>query len=51
MADYKAWLPLNFELLGNPINWVIILLMVAIGGLAVSLIFHPNDAQGVTGNA
>lgn len=38
------WVPLNFELLGNPVNWVIVILMVAIAGLATSLIFHPNNA-------
>jgi hypothetical protein len=39
----KSWTPINFELAGNPVNWVIVLLMVAIAGLAVSLIFHPAD--------
>lgn len=35
--------PINFELAGNPVNWVIVLLMIAIAGLAMSLIFHPLD--------
>ena len=39
----KAWVPINTELAGNPVNWVIVVLMVAIAGLAVSLIFHPTD--------
>lgn len=42
----KSWTPLNFELAGNPVNWVIVVLMVAIAGLAVSLIFHPADQTG-----
>jgi hypothetical protein len=33
-------IPLNWELLKNPINWIILLLMVWIAGLALSLIFH-----------
>lgn len=40
MADIRSYLPLNFELIENPINWFIILLMLAIAGLAASLIFH-----------
>lgn len=42
----KTYTPVNFELAGNPVNWVIVLLMIAIAGLAVSLIFHPTDATG-----
>lgn len=33
------WLPLNFELLRNPYNWLVVGLMVAILGLAMHLIF------------
>ena len=33
-------LPLNMALLRNPLNWAIVLLMVAIGGLAVDLVFR-----------
>jgi len=43
----KNKIPLNFDLLANPVNWVIILLMVAIAGMAVNLIFSKPD----TGNA
>lgn len=43
MADPRDFLPINFELAGNPINWIVVLLMVAIAGLAVSLVFHPAD--------
>lgn len=42
----KQYTPINFELAGNPVNWVIVLLMVIIAGLAVSLIFHPADKTG-----
>lgn len=33
---------LNWELLANPWNWVIILLMVYIVGLASAAIFHKS---------
>lgn len=40
-------IPLNFGLLANPWNWIIILLMVYIVGLATAAIFHkqilPSD--------
>jgi len=39
----KNKIPLNFELMGNPVNWVIVLLMVAIAGLAVNLIFSNSS--------
>ncbi len=39
----KANTPLNLELIGNPVNWVIVVLMIAIAALAVSLIFHPDN--------
>lgn len=35
-------IPLNFALMKNPVNWIIVLLMVYIVGLAISLIFHKN---------
>lgn len=34
--------PLNFALLSNPWNWIIVLLMVYIVGLAFALLFHKN---------
>lgn len=40
----KSYIPINYELAGNPVNWVIIVLMVAIAGLAVSLIFNPASS-------
>lgn len=41
-----SYIPVNRDLAGNPVNWVIVVLMVAIAGLAVSLIFHPTDQTG-----
>jgi hypothetical protein len=42
----KAYTPINFELAGNPVNWVIVFLMVLFAGLALSLVFHPLDQTG-----
>lgn len=40
----KEKIPLNFEIIENPVNWVIVILMLAIAGLAVSLIFmQPSN--------
>lgn len=38
-------LPINWALIGNPYNWIIVVLMVAIGGLALAAIF-PSAATG-----
>ncbi|MDE2019994.1 MAG: hypothetical protein KGJ13_06650 [Patescibacteria group bacterium] len=45
MDSVKKYTPLNFELMGNPVNWVILFLMVLFAGLALSLVFHPTDAK------
>lgn len=42
MEKIKAYIPLNLELMANPINWVIITLMVLIAGLGLSLIMSPT---------
>lgn len=39
----KAYAPINTELAGNWVNWIIVFLMVAIAGLALSLLFTPAD--------
>lgn len=39
----RSYMPLNFDLMGNPVNWVIVFLMIAVAGLAVNLIFHPAN--------
>lgn len=41
--EIKENLPLNFELLSNPVNWVIVGLMVLIAGFSLSLIFHREE--------
>lgn len=35
----NKYIPLNFALLANPLNWVIVTLMVAIAGLGLAVIF------------
>jgi hypothetical protein len=39
MEKIKNFIPLNFELLSNPINWVIVTLMVLVAGMALAHIF------------
>lgn len=41
----RDYIPLNFELMANPINWVIIYLMVIIAGLGLSLIFPATPTS------
>lgn len=36
------YLPLNLVIMGNPLNWIIIPLMVLFSGLAMSYVFHPG---------
>lgn len=38
--------PINTELAGNPVNWLIVFLMVAISGLALSLVFSKVNPTG-----
>lgn len=42
------WLPVNFTLIKNPVNWGIILLMVLIGGLGADIILSALKDQGTT---
>jgi hypothetical protein len=38
-------MPINWELAGNPVNWVIIPVMLAFGGFAVSLVVNGFDIE------
>jgi len=42
------WIPINWELIANPVNWAIILLMLAIGGIALHIVmpdyFNKSDS-------
>ena len=41
----RKYIPLNFALMANPINWVIITLMVLLAGMAFALVFHPANSE------
>lgn len=45
METLKSYLPLNFNLLSNPVNWVIVFLMVAIAGVALAAIFSGRNVN------
>lgn len=44
MNDIEAAVPLNFALLKEPANWIILTLMVTIVALGLALIFHVSPA-------
>lgn len=45
--DVREYIPINTELAGNPANWIVVALMVAIAALAISLVFHnPQTSIG-----
>lgn len=39
------WLPINFEILRNPYNWLVVGLMTAILILGLHLIFAPASSS------
>lgn len=43
------FLPINWPLIRNPLNWAIILLMVAIAGIALNEIFRFISPTGGCG--
>lgn len=43
------WLPINTDILRNPYNWVVVILMVIIAGLALHLIFAPQSLPTTDG--
>ncbi len=46
MDRLKGFIPLNFEIMSHPANWVVLLLMVYIAGLGLSLLVNPAVAEG-----
>lgn len=38
-------IPLNVALMSNPINWLIITLMVLLPGMALALVSHPANGE------
>lgn len=47
MERLKNYIPLNWELMAHPANWVIIFLMVYIAGLAIHLVFPTANVAGI----
>lgn len=41
-AKIKGMLPLNWDLMASPVNWVVIVLMLAIAGAAIAVIIPPK---------
>jgi hypothetical protein len=38
LEKVKGYIPLNFELIINPVNWIIVFLMIALAGVGLALI-------------
>lgn len=45
LESVKNAIPLNWGLLRNPVNWVIVFLMVAVAGAAIAVIFSATGAE------
>lgn len=47
--DIRPYIPLNFGIMANGYNWIVLVLMVTIAGLGLALIFPavtaPNGAK------
>jgi hypothetical protein len=41
----RDYIPINIDLIANPMNWIIIYLMVVIAGLGLSLIFPATPTS------
>jgi hypothetical protein len=41
MAD----IPINMEIIRNPVNWVIVILMIAIALIAIPLLFPSSKTE------
>lgn len=39
----KGYIPLNFDIIANPVNWAIVILMIAIAGLGLAIVINPPD--------
>lgn len=38
LEKIKGYIPINFELVSNPVNWIIVFLMIALAGVGLALI-------------
>lgn len=39
------WVPLNFDLLKNPLNWFIVFFMVTLALIPITLIYHNVEKK------
>lgn len=44
MENLKKYIPLNFALMMNPVNWLIVALIVVLGGVALASIIPSTNA-------
>lgn len=51
MDKIKGLIPLNWELLGNPVNWIIVFLMLALAGVGLALIARSTNETTSNGDA
>lgn len=42
------WLPVNWRLIGNPINWLIVVFMVIIASIALEVVLQAAQGNGLT---
>ncbi len=47
MEKLKEYLPINFALVSNPVNWVIVALMIAIAAMALYYIYPSNNVEEI----
>jgi len=45
MEKIKGLIPLNWELLANPVNWIIVFLMLALAGVGLALIARSTNGD------
>jgi hypothetical protein len=43
LEKIKGYIPLNFGILSNPVNWAIVILMIALAGVGLAAILNPTD--------
>lgn len=48
METVRKFVPLNFTLMAEPVNWLIVPVIVLLGGLALALVFHPANDEATS---
>lgn len=48
MEGLSKYIPLNFALMANPYNWIVVTLMVLIAGMALAAIFPTSNPGAKT---